>query len=67
MLDRSKSNIIETLISQASIDLEISHEGFKTIINEKEKCVEINKGIRMMKRSDELNKEGGKKIKTTML
>ena len=67
MLDRSKSNIIETLISQASIDLEISHEGFKTIINEKEKCVEINKGIRMMKSSDELNKEGGKKIKTTLL
>ena len=67
MVDRSKSNIIETLISQASIDLEISHEGFKTIINEKEKCVKINKGIRMIKSSDELNKEGGKKIKTTKL
>ena len=67
MVDRSKSNIIETLISQASIDLEISHEGFKTIIDEKEKCVKINKGIRMIKSSDELNKEGGKKIKTTKL
>ena len=36
MLAKSKLNSIETLISQALIDLEIiSHEEFKTIVNEK--------------------------------
>ena len=37
MLAKSKLNSIETLISQALIDLEISHEEFKKIVNEKEK------------------------------
>ena len=37
MLAKTKLNIIETLVSQALIDLEISHEEFKTIVNEKEK------------------------------
>ena len=35
MLAKSKLNSIETLVSQALIDLEISHEEFKTIVNEK--------------------------------
>ena len=35
MLTKSKLNSIETLISQALIDLEISHEEFRTIVNEK--------------------------------
>ena len=35
MLAKSKLNSIETLISQALIDLEISHQEFKTIANEK--------------------------------
>ena len=33
MLVKSKLNSIETLMSQALIDLEISHEEFKTIVN----------------------------------
>ena len=33
VLAKSKLNSIETLISQALIDLEISHEEFKTIAN----------------------------------
>ena len=37
MLAKSKLNSIETLMSQALIDLNISHEEFKTIVNEKEK------------------------------
>ena len=37
LLAKSKLNSIKTLISQALIDLEISHEEFKTIVNEKEK------------------------------
>ena len=37
MLAKSKLNSIETLISQALIDLDIRHEEFKTTVNEKEK------------------------------
>ena len=36
MLDKSKLSSIETLISQALIDMEISHEEFNTILNEKD-------------------------------
>ena len=54
MLAKSKLNSIETLISQALIDLEISREEFKTIVNEKEKYEKIREGIRMMKSSDKL-------------
>ena len=36
MFAKSKLNSIETVMSQALIDLEISHEEFKTIVNEKE-------------------------------
>ena len=37
VLAKSKLNSIETLMSQALIDLDISHEEFKVIVNEKEK------------------------------
>ena len=37
MLAESKFNSIETLISQALNDLDISHEEFKMILNEKDK------------------------------
>ena len=37
MLAKSKLNSIETLISQALIDLDISHEEFIMILNEKDK------------------------------
>ena len=37
MLAESKFNSIETLISQALNDLDISHEQFKMILNEKHK------------------------------
>ena len=37
MLAESKFNSIETLISKALNDLDISHEEFKIILNEKEK------------------------------
>ena len=41
MLAKSKLNSIETLMSQALIDLEISHEVFETTVNEKEKYEQI--------------------------
>ena len=54
MLDKSKLNSIETLISHTLIDLEVSHEEFKTIVEEKEKYEIMEERIRMMKSSDEL-------------
>ena len=41
MLAKSKLNSVETLISQALIDMEISHEEFITILNEKDKYDKI--------------------------
>ena len=35
MLSKKKLNITETLISQALIDMDISHEEFGTILKEK--------------------------------
>ena len=37
MLAKSKLNSIQTLISQALTDMDISHEKFVTILNEKDK------------------------------
>ena len=53
MLAKSKLNSIETLISQALIDLEISHEVYKSIINEEENYRKLKENIRMMKSDDE--------------
>ena len=55
MLAKSKLSSIETLMSQALIDLEISHEEFKTIVNEKEKYEQIKESIRNIKSRDELS------------
>ena len=45
MLAKSKLNSIETLISRALIDLEIIHEFFKAIVNEKEKYEKMKDSI----------------------
>ena len=55
MLAKSKLNIIKTLMSQALIDLEISHEEFKAIVNEKEKYEQMKESIRNTKSRDELS------------
>ena len=62
MLAKSKLNSIETLMSPALIDLEISHEELKTIVNEKEKYDQIKENIKNTKSRDELN-ENSKMIK----
>ena len=54
MLAKSKLNSIETLMSQALIDLDISHEEFKTTVNEKEKYEQMKESIRNTKSRDEL-------------
>ena len=54
MLVRSKLKSIESEISEALINDEISHEDFMTIINEEKKYRELKESIRMMntQRSD---------------
>ena len=43
MLAKSKLSSIETLVSQALIDMEISHEEFNAIIREKQKYKRMKK------------------------
>ena len=45
MLAKSKLNSIETLVSQALIDMEISHEEFITILKEKDKYEKIKDSL----------------------
>ena len=54
MLAKRKLNSIETLISQSLIDLGISHEEFKTIVNEKETYKRMKENIRIIKSSGEV-------------
>ena len=49
MLARSKLNSIESKISEALINSQISHEYFITIINEERNYREIKESIKMMK------------------
>ena len=56
-LARSKLNIIKTLISQALIDFEISHEEFSKIIYEKSNYEQIRDNVRSVKSINDLNKE----------
>ena len=48
MLARSKLNSIESKISEALINNEISHEDFMTIIHEEKKYWDLKESIRMM-------------------
>ena len=45
---RSKLNCIETRVSIALIDLEISHEKYKIIIDEEEKFRRLKEDIKIM-------------------
>ena len=55
MLAKSKLHSIETLRSQALIDFEISHEEFKTIVNEKEKYDQMKQSIRNKKDKEDFS------------
>ena len=57
MLARSKLNSIETQIIQALLDLEISHEEDKSIIDEEENTRRLKENIRMIKLDDEFNEK----------
>ena len=49
MLARSKLNSIESKVSEALMNNQISHEDFVTIINEETNYRQLKEGIRMMK------------------
>ena len=46
MLAKCKGNSIETLVSQALTDMEISHEEFITILKEKDKYEKMKENLR---------------------
>ena len=46
MMAKSKLNSIETLISQALIDLDINHEEFTRILKEKDKYERMKEKLR---------------------
>ena len=49
MLTRSKLNSIESKISEALMNNQISHEGFMAIINEERIYIELKESIGMIK------------------
>ena len=57
MLAKSKFSSIETLVSQALIDLEISHEEFITILKEKDEYKKIKENVKNVSEKLEKNKK----------
>ena len=64
MLAKSKLNSIETLISQALTDTEISHEEFIAIFKEKDKCEKMKENLRSKNEKQEIMRLSSKKSKT---
>ena len=54
MLAKSKLNIIETLISQALIDMEINHKEFVTILKEKDKYEKMKENLKSENEKQEI-------------
>ena len=63
-LTKSKRNSIETLISQALIDLEISHEEFVAILKEKDKYEKMKENLRSENEKQEIMRLSSIKSKT---
>ena len=64
MLAKSKLNSIETLISQALIDMGISHEEFVTILKEKDKYEKMKENVKSENEKQEIMRLSGVKSKT---
>ena len=64
MLPKSKLNSIETLVSQALIDMEISHEEFITILKEKDQYEKMKDNLRIANEKYEIMRLSSKKSKT---
>ena len=64
IMAKSKLNSIETLISQALIDMEISHEEFITILKEKDKYEKMKENLRSENEKQEIMRLSSIKSKT---
>ena len=64
MLAKIKLNSIETLTSQALVDVEISHEEFVTILKEKDKYEKIKENLRSENEKQEIMRLNNIKSKT---
>ena len=64
MLAKSKLNTIETLTSQALIDIEISHTDFVTILKEKDKYEKMKENLRSENEKQEIMRLSSIKSKT---
>ena len=64
MLAKSKLNSIETLISQALIDMEVSHEEFIVIFKEKDKYEKMKENLRRENEKQEIMRLSSIKSKT---
>ena len=64
MLAKSKLSSIETLISQALIDMEISHEEFNAIFKEKDKYEKMKENLRSENEKQEIMRLSSIKSKT---
>ena len=64
MLAKSKVNSIETLVSQALIDMEISQEEFITILNKKDKYERMKYNLRSENEKYEIMRLSSIKSKT---
>ena len=63
MLTKTKLNSTKTLVSQALIDLEISHEEFVTIWKERNKYGKMKENLKNVSESMRLNSVNPKKRK----
>ena len=64
MMAKSKLNSIETLVSQALIDMEISHEQFITTLREKDKYEKMKDNLRSENAKYEIMRLSSVKSKT---
>ena len=64
MLAKSKLNSIETLISQALIDMGISHKEFVTILKEKDKYEKMKENVKSENEKQEIMRLSSVKSKT---
>ena len=64
MLAKSKLNSIGTLISQALIDMEITHEESVTVLKEKDKYQKMKENLRTENKKQEIMSLSGIKSKT---
>ena len=64
MLAKSKFNSIETLVSEALIDMDISHEEFIKILKEKDKYEKMKESLRSENEKYEIMRLSSVKSKT---